>query len=215
LKALTPGKRLLHSPEGSAWRVPTGVSAGRRIGLLGGSFNPAHEGHLEISLLAISLLKLDEVWWLVTPQNPLKSEDGMTPLAERFRSAQQVATDHPIQVTDIEAELDTTFTAETLTALTYRYPETQFVWLMGADNLCQIHRWRDWSRIFHTVPVAVFARPTYSLRAEKSKAAQRFAKYRVKPYRAGSLAIRRTPAWVLFKRPLNPVSATKIRARHA
>ena len=215
LKALTPGKRLLHSPEGSAWRVPTGVSAGRRIGLLGGSFNPAHEGHLEISLLAISLLKLDEVWWLVTPQNPLKSEDGMTPLAERFRSAQQVATDHPIQVTDIEAELDTTFTAETLTALTYRYPETQFVWLMGADNLCQIHRWRDWSRIFHTVPVAVFARPTYSLRAEKSKAAQRFAKYRVKPYRAGSLAIRRTPVWVLFKRPLNPVSATKIRARHA
>ena len=191
--------------------MPTGLSVGQRIGLLGGSFNPAHEGHLEISLLAISLLELDEVWWLVTPQNPLKSEDGMMPLAERLHSAQNVAADHPIQVTDIEAELNTNFTAETLVALTDRYPEARFVWLMGADNLCQIHRWRDWSRIFHTVPVAVFARPTYSLRAEKSKAARRFAKYRIKPYRAGSLATRRAPAWVLFKRPLNPVSATKIR----
>ena len=214
MKTLTPGKRFLHSSEVGAWHVPTGLRVGQRIGLLGGSFNPAHDGHLEISLLAISLLELDEVWWLVTPQNPLKSADGMTPLARRFHSAQDIATDHPIQVTDIEAELHTNFTAETLAALTDRYPEARFVWLMGADNLCQIHRWRDWSRIFHTVPVAVFARPTYSLRAEKSKAAQRFAKYRVKPYRAGSLATRRTPAWVLFKRPLNPVSATKIRARH-
>ncbi len=215
MKTLTPGKRFLHSSEVGAWHVPTGLSVGQRIGLLGGSFNPAHEGHLEISLLAISLLELDEVWWLVTPQNPLKSEDGMMPLAKRLHSARNVAADHPIQVTDIEAELNTNFTAETLVALTDGYPEARFVWLMGADNLCQIHRWRDWSRIFHTVPVAVFARPTYSLRAEKSKAAQRFAKYRVKPYRAGSLATRRTPAWVLFKRPLNPVSATKIRARHS
>ena len=215
MKILTPGKRLLHSPKGNPWHVPTSVEAGRRIGLLGGSFNPAHEGHLEISLLAIDFLELDEVWWLVTPQNPLKSEDGMTPLARRFRSAQHVPNDHPIQVTDIEAELNTTFTAETLAALKDWYPEARFVWLMGADNLCQIHRWRDWSQIFRTVPIAVFARPTYSLRAEKSKAARRFAKYRVNPYRAGNLTTRRAPAWVLFKRPLNPVSATKIRARRA
>ena len=213
VKTLTPGKRSLHSPRGNAWHVPAGVNAGRRIGLLGGSFNPAHEGHLDISLLAIDLLKLDEVWWLVTPQNPLKSEDSMIPLTSRFSSAQHLATDHPIQVTDIEAELNTTFTSETLTALKDCYPEGRFVWLMGADNLCQIHRWRDWSQIFHTVPIAVFARPTYSLRAEKSKAARRFAKYRVRPYRAGGLATRRAPAWVLFKRPLNPVSATKIRTR--
>ena len=213
VKTLTPGKRSLHSPRGNAWHVPAVVSAGRRIGLLGGSFNPAHEGHLDISLLAIDLLKLDEVWWLVTPQNPLKSEDSMTPLTSRFSSAQHLATDHPIQVTDIEAELNTTFTSETLTALKDCYPEARLVWLMGADNLCQIHRWRDWSQIFHTVPIAVFARPTYSLRAEKSKAARRFAKYRVRPYRAGGLATRRAPAWVLFKRPLNPVSATKIRTR--
>jgi len=193
--------------------VPAGVSAGRRIGVLGGSFNPAHEGHLEISLLALDLLDLDEVWWLVTPQNPLKSEDGMQPLAQRFRSAQRIAGRHPIQITDIEAELDTTFTAETLAALKEWYPQARFVWLMGADNLCQIHRWRDWSRIFHTVPVAVFARPTYALRAEQSKAARRFARYRVKPYRAATLATRRAPAWVLFKRPHNPASATKIRAR--
>ena len=101
MKTLTPGKRSLHSPTGDAWHIPTGVSKGRRIGLLGGSFNPAHEGHLDVSLLAIDLLELDEIWWLVTPQNPLKSEDGMTPLARRFRSAQLVAAHHPIQVTDI------------------------------------------------------------------------------------------------------------------
>ena len=213
LKTLTPGKRSLHSPKGDARHVPAGVSPGRRIGLLGGSFNPAHEGHLDISRLAIDLLELDEVWWLVTPQNPLKSADGMSPLASRFSNAQHLSAHHPIQVTDIEAELGTSFTSETLTALKDWYPEARFVWLMGADNLCQIHRWRDWSQIFHTVPVAVFARPSYSLRAEKSRAARRFAKYRVTPFRAGSLATRRTPVWVLFKRPLNPTSATKIRTR--
>jgi len=213
LKTLTPGRRTLRSRNDDTWHVPAGVSPGRRIGLLGGSFNPAHEGHLEISRLALDLLDLDEVWWLVSPQNPLKPEDGMAPLAQRFRAAQRMAGRHPIQVTDIEAELGTRFTADTLVALKNQYPGARFVWLMGADNLCQVHRWRDWSRIFHTVPVAVFARPTYSLRAEQSKAARRFARSRIKPYRAAGLANRRAPAWVLFKRPLNPVSATKLRNR--
>jgi len=213
LKNLTPGRRSIQSRKDGTWHVPPGVSPGRRIGLLGGSFNPAHEGHLEISRLALDLLALDEVWWLVSPQNPLKSEDSMAPLAQRFRAAKRRAGRHPIQVTDIEAELDTRFTADTLAALKNRYPAARFVWLMGADNLCQIHRWRNWSRIFHSVPVAVFARPTYSLRAEQSKAARRFARHRIKPFRAAGLANRRAPAWVLFKRPLNPVSATKIRGR--
>ncbi len=194
--------------------MPEDVAPNRRIGLLGGSFNPAHSGHLEISVLAIELLRLDEIWWLVTPQNPLKSEEGMAPLAERLQSAQRMADNQYIQVTDIEIELGSTYTAETLMAVKDRYPQARFVWLMGADNLCQLHRWKNWSRIFHTLPIAVFARPTYSLRAENSRAARRFAKYRVKPYRAGSLVTRRVPAWVIFNRPLNPVSASEIRANH-
>ncbi|MEK9723907.1 MAG: nicotinate-nucleotide adenylyltransferase [Rhodospirillaceae bacterium] len=211
MKSLPPGKRTLKAPAGRVRRVPVPVPDGRRIGLLGGSFNPAHGGHLDISRLALELLDLDEIWWLVSPQNPLKAADGMAALTDRVDAATRVADGHPIVVTDVEADMGTRFTADTLVALQARYPGARFVWLMGADNLCQVHKWRDWSRIFHTVPVAVFARPTYSLRAEQSKAARRFARYRVKPYRAAGLATRRAPAWVLFKRPHNPVSATKIR----
>ena len=213
MKALTPGKRLLNTPRLKAWHAPTYIKPGCRVGLLGGSFNPAHLGHLEISILALDLLKLHEIWWLVTPQNPLKPEDGMAPLTQRLRSAERIIEQNPIQVTDIESELGSTYTAETLVALKHRYPKTNFIWLMGADNLCQIHRWKNWKRIFHTVPIAVFARPTYSLRAEKSKAARRFARYRVKPYKAGTIVMRQAPVWVIFKRPLNPISASQIRAQ--
>ena len=185
--------------------------AGTRIGLLGGSFNPAHDGHIEISLSALEKLGLASVWWLVSPQNPLKLTQGMAPLSERLINAQQTAKELRIVVTDIETELGTRYTADTLMALQRRFPRARFVWLMGADNLLQMHRWRQWSRIFHTVPVAVFARPTYSLRAEKAKAAQRFAGYRLPIFRALRLAEKRPPAWVFFKRPLNPLSATEIR----
>ena len=195
--------------------IPTvpkgGVPAGTRIGLLGGSFNPAHDGHIEISLSALEKLGLASVWWLVSPQNPLKLTEGMAPLSERLTNAQQTAKESRIVVTDIETELGTRYTADTLIALQRRFPRARFVWLMGADNLLQMHRWRQWSRIFHTVPVAVFARPTYSLRAEKAKAAQRFAGYRLPIFRALRLAEKRPPAWVFFKRPLNPLSATEIR----
>jgi len=182
-----------------------------RVGLLGGSFNPAHAGHLELSRLAIRKLELDQVWWLVSPQNPLKSEQGMAPLQKRIADAEKVADDARINVTGIEAELGTRYTADTLVALKETFPTARYVWLMGADNLVQIHKWRDWSRIFHTVPVAVFARPTYSLRAEQAKAAKRFARSRIPSYKAARLADKKPPAWVLFKRPLNPLSATQIR----
>lgn len=184
---------------------------GKRIGLLGGSFNPAHAGHLELSRLAIRKLALDQVWWLVSPQNPLKSEQGMAPLQKRIADAEKIAADARISVTGIETELGTRYTADTLAALVETFPKARFVWLMGADNLVQIHKWREWSRIFHTVPVAVFARPTYSLRAEQAKAAKRFARYRIPPYKAARLVDKKLPAWVLFKRPLNPLSATQIR----
>src|SRR5690606_10326285 len=159
--------------------------AGLRVGLLGGSFNPAHAGHRHISLEALRRLKLDEIWWLVTPQNPLKPVCGTAPLDRRVAAARRVA-DHPrIRVTDIERRLGTRYTADTLAALTARFPRTRFVWLMGADNLAQIHRWRHWTRIFHTVPIAVLDRPTYSLKASGGVAARRFARYRVSPREAG------------------------------
>lgn len=184
-----------------------------RIGLLGGSFNPAHEGHLHISRLALEMLDLDNVWWVVSPQNPLKPESEMTPLKERLRRARAMARGRKLWVTDIERALGTRYTADTLGALREHFPGFRFVWIMGADNLIDIERWKDWTEIFNTVPVAVFARPTYSGKALVSKAARRFARSRVKASRAAGLADRRPPAWVFLMTPLNAQSATRIRAR--
>lgn len=186
---------------------------GARIGLLGGSFNPAHSGHRDISRAALMRLGLDRVWWLVSPQNPLKSSAEMAPLSKRIGSARAVAEDRRIVVTGVEAELGSTYTADTLTALTGLLPRVRFVWLMGADNLIQVHQWQDWQRIFNTLPVAVFDRPTYSLRALSSKAAQAFARHRLNERSARRLAEARPPAWAFIRCRLNPQSATELRAR--
>lgn len=186
-----------------------------RIGLLGGSFNPAHEGHRHISLLALKYLHLDELWWLVSPQNPLKSTNDMAPLAERLTSARAMARHPRIRISDIETRLHTRYTADTLHALRTRYPQTRFVWLMGADNLAQIPHWERWTEIFRTVPIAVFDRATYSYRALAGKAAQRFAKQRIEGRNAATLADQKAPAWVYFHARRHPASASSIRARHA
>ena len=186
-----------------------------RIGLLGGSFNPAHEGHRHISLLALKHLHLDELWWLVSPQNPLKSTNDMAPFAERLASARAMARHPRIRVSDIESRLHTRYTADTLHALRARFPQTRFVWLMGADNLAQIPRWERWTEIFQSVPIAVFDRATYSYRALAGKAAQRFAKKRIEGRNAATLADHKAPAWVYFHARRHPASASSIRARHA
>ena len=142
----------------------------RRIGLLGGSFNPAHGGHRRISLYLLRALALDEVWWLVSPGNPLKPRTGMAPLAARVRSAMSQARRAPIRVTAIERELGTRYTVDTLGALTRRYRKNDFVWLMGSDNLAQFHRWKDWRGIARTMPIAVIARPGYDASAIASPA---------------------------------------------
>jgi nicotinate-nucleotide adenylyltransferase len=190
---------------------PPSRRSGRRIGLLGGSFNPAHEGHREISLQALARLGLDEVWWLVSPQNPLKPVAGMAPFADRMAGARAVARHPRIRVSDIEARLGTRHTAETLRRLTRRFPGHRFVWLMGADNLAQIDRWRSWQQIFHLVPVAVWARPTYCFRALAAKAARRFAGARRKENAGRLLPATDPPAWVFVHGRLNPLSATAIR----
>ncbi len=187
---------------------------GKTVGLLGGSFNPAHDGHLHISRLAIKQLNLDHVWWLVSPQNPLKSSDRMASLSDRMVGARAVtAREKRISVTDIEVDLGTQYTADTLQALKKRYPKVRFVWIMGGDNLVQMSQWKDWERIFELVNIAIFARPTYTLRALSSKAARRFARYRLNTASANRLAEKGPPAWVFMPTKLHPESATNIRVR--
>jgi nicotinate-nucleotide adenylyltransferase len=187
----------------------------RRIGLLGGSFNPAHEGHRDISLAALAYLDLDEVWWLVSPQNPLKPADGMASFAERMASAKAMAHHPRIRVTDLEQRLGTRYTADTLRKLVTRFPSYRFVWLMGADNLAQIASWRDWTKIFHLTPIAVFDRPTYTIKALNSLAARRFRRSRRREAALKTLAATPAPAWVFVHHRLNPISATQIRAERA
>jgi len=194
---------------------PATVRPGRetgRIGLLGGSFNPAHAGHLHLSLVALKRLELDAVWWLVSPQNPLKSSLGMAPLAERLESARAAARHPRIMATDMEAAFGTTYTAETLAIMRRRFPRARFVWLMGADNLSQIPRWARWTSIFARTPVAVIARPAYSWNAMHGKAALRYERARVGERSATSLARRAPPAWHYLATRLHPASATEIRA---
>lgn len=189
------------------------MRSGRRIGLLGGSFNPAHAGHRHISLLALKTLALDEVWWLVSPQNPLKSRDGMAPMAARLASARTIARHPRIHPTDLESRLGTRFTADTLRLLKRRRPGVRFVWIMGADNLGQIHRWQRWIEIFRLVPVAVFDRPTYCYPALAGRAAQRFRAFRRPGAAASGLASRKPPAWCFVAAARHPASATEIRQR--
>lgn len=183
-----------------------------RVGLLGGSFNPAHQGHRRISLGALDALGLDEVWWLVSPGNPLKEKEGMAPLRARFASARMVARRAPIKVTAIERELDTVYTVDTLEALIRRFPDKRFVWLMGMDNLAQFHLWRDWRRIASLVVIAVIGRPGYDGGAQKAPAMGWLRRFVRSAAMARDWTEWRTPALVLLDLPPDPTSATAIRA---
>lgn len=196
---------------GSVRARPPLVAAGQRIGLLGGSFNPAHEAHRLISEIAIRRLGLDQVWWIVTPGNPLKARSGLPGLPERMREARRVARDQRIVVTGFESGLPTNFTAATLGFLRQRFPEVQFVWVMGADCLAEFHRWRQWREIFKTMPIAVIDRPGWHLRGLAAPAARAFAAARRPEARARLLPGAKTPAWTFVSGPLSPLSSTAIR----
>lgn len=185
--------------------------AGQRIGLLGGSFNPAHQGHRSVSLFALKRLKLDQIWWLVSPQNPLKSKQGMASLADRLRNARKTAAHPRIHVTDLESQLGTFYTIDTLKALRQRFPTTDFVWLMGADNLQQIPKWRSWQDIFMSVPVAVFRRPAYAAGRRLGKAVLRFDRFWRSVRQGHQLAGSKPPAWLVLDNVLNGMSATQVR----
>ena len=183
-----------------------------RIGLLGGSFNPAHRAHRRISLAAMEALGLDEIWWLVSPANPLKPVRGMAPLAARFASAIQMARHAPLRVTAIERDLGSVYTAETLAKLVQRFPQHRFIWLMGADNLAQFHRWRDWRRIAATLAIAVVGRPGYDGAALKATAWGWLRRFVRPAAMARNWTDWRPPALVLLQLPPDPTSATAIRA---
>ena len=190
---------------------PRLTRSGPLTGLLGGSFNPAHGGHRAISLAAMRALGLDEIWWLVSPGNPLKPREGMAPLAARVRSARRQARRAPIRVTAIEHELGTRYTIDTLRALKRRYPKRRFVWLMGADNLAQMHLWKDWRNIAREMPIAVIARPGYNAKALASPAMAWLRRYRLPATCLKNRKEWSAPALIELRFDPDPRSATSLR----
>lgn len=195
----------------SSGLLGSSLLGGLRIGLLGGSFNPAHDGHRHISMVALRRLGLHQVWWLVSPQNPLKPEQGMAPFADRMESALAMAQHPAIRVSDIETQLGTRYTADTIRQLAVRAPTARFVWLMGADNLVSLPRWHRWTTIIESMPVAVIARPGYSLKARLSPAATRYANRQIPVEQASQLAAMQAPAWVFIEDQPTAQSSTQIR----
>ncbi|TPW31821.1 nicotinate-nucleotide adenylyltransferase [Martelella alba] len=182
---------------------------GMVIGLFGGSFNPPHEGHLLVAKLAIQRLGLDQLWWMVTPGNPLKT--GSAPLAERLGESRRLARDPHIKVTALEKGLATSYTAKTIRIIKARHPGVHFIWIMGADNLADFHRWQQWKAIARMVPMAVIDRPGSSLAHLSSKTARTFARYRVHERNAATLHLRQPPAWTFIHGPRSPLSSTALR----
>jgi nicotinate-nucleotide adenylyltransferase len=189
------------------------AAPGMRIGLLGGSFDPPHDAHRQISLTALKRLCLDQVWWLVTPGNPLKDVANLPSLAERVAMAAGVARHPHIAVTGFDGGSRSGYTIDLLTGLKHRFPGVHFVWLMGADNLAQFHRWKAWSEIFASLPIAVLDRPGFRLKARASRAAQRFAPYYVDETDAAGLALLEPPAWTVLSHPLSGLSSTALRGK--
>jgi nicotinate-nucleotide adenylyltransferase len=183
---------------------------GQVVGLLGGSFDPAHAGHVHVTREALRRFGLDRVWWLVSPGNPLKAR-GPAPLDRRMAAARALAVDPRITVTDIEARIGTRITADTLRALRRLYPGTRFVWLMGADNLAQFHLWADWRTIMDSVPVGVLARPGQRISARMSPAARIYRGYRIAGGASHLLGRAEAPAWCFVNMPMSPLSSTALR----
>ena len=202
-----------HDPDALPPPIVALAREGGRIGLLGGSFNPAHQAHRHISLIALRRLKLDAVWWLVSPQNPLKSTTGMAPTERRLAKAREVAGHPDIHASAAETALGTQYTIDTLEALAHKFPKAHFVWLMGGDSLASFHLWRRWKAIAKLMPIAVVARPGFTIRALASPAAQFLDGARLNDKDAATLAEQSPPAWTFLRERLDPTSATALRNR--
>ncbi len=185
---------------------------GQVIGLLGGSFDPPHAGHVHISREAIKRFGLDKLWWLVSPGNPLKKK-GPAPMDMRMAAARKIMQHPKVEISDFEAQAGTRYTAETLRALRSACPQVQFVWLMGADNLAQFHLWQDWQEIIESVPMGILARPGQRIPARTSRAARIYAHARLPGRQSQLLGQLRAPAWCFVNVPMIAISSTRLRAQ--
>lgn len=206
--SLSPSRFRLR-PSGLA-RLPR-VASGMRIGLYGGSFNPAHAGHRHVSLMALKRLRLDRIWWIVTPGNPLKDTGELASTAMRVAQAREVASDPRIDVTAFEAEIGARYTVDTLAYLKRRHPGVRFVWIMGADNLASFHRWRGWRSIARMMPIAVIDRPGWTLKAVRSRSAVALSPWRVGEHESVALPDAEPPAWAFLHGPRSHLSSTMLR----
>ncbi|WP_307233067.1 nicotinate-nucleotide adenylyltransferase [Pararhizobium capsulatum] len=189
------------------------VEPGMRVGLFGGSFNPPHAGHELVADIALRRLKLDQLWWMVTPGNPLKSRNQLAPLSERIALCEKIAHDPRIKITAFEQALGQSYTARTLEKVRQKNRGVRFVWIMGADNLKSFHLWQDWQAIAKTYPIAVIDRPGATLAYLSSKMAKTFEYARIDEDDAASLASRAAPAWTFIHGPRSPLSSTALRAK--
>jgi len=183
---------------------------GQVIGLLGGSFDPPHQGHVHITRAALKRFGLDRVWWLVSPHNPLK-ENGPAPFEQRMALARAIMQHPRVTISDFEQRAGTRFTADTIRALRKSYPGAHFVWLMGADNLHQFDQWQGWGWIMENVPIGVLARPGHRMAARRSLAARRYARNQIRDVDARRLGYAAPPAWAMINVPMMDLSSTKIR----
>lgn len=193
-------------------RIMPHVEPGMVVGLFGGSFNPPHRGHLLVAEIAIRRLKLDQLWWMVTPGNPLKSRSQLAPLGERLAACERLAEDPRIKITAFEQALGTSYTAKTLEFIRARNHDVHFVWVMGADNLAGFHRWQRWQKIASTFPIAVIDRPGSTLAYLSSKMARTFDYARVDEEDAGILWQKKAPAWTFIHGPRSTLSSTALRS---
>jgi nicotinate-nucleotide adenylyltransferase len=187
------------------------VFAGQRVGIMGGTFNPSHEGHAIVAEAAVKRLGLDQLWFVVTPGNPLKSNGGLPPLAARMQAARKYARGPRMKITGFEADLGTPYTAATLAFLKRRYPGVHFVWVMGADNLASFHRWQHWQHIAASFPIAVVDRPGWRLNGLSGPAGTALGPKRIPEAQACSLAMRNPPAWTFLTTRLSALSSTALR----
>ncbi len=208
-----PARRVPGPGRPGTLRLGFSLAPGMRVGLYGGSFNPAHEGHAHVAETARRKLGLDRVIWLVSPQNPLKSSHETASQAERIAGARRFAHGPAMIVSGAESRIGTQYTIDTLRVLQARFPAVKFVWIMGADSLATFHRWRGWTQIMAGVPVAVISRPWISLKSRSSPAARRFARARIPASQARELPDKVPPAWVFLTGPLNFQSSTVLRER--
>ncbi|MDO9416719.1 nicotinate-nucleotide adenylyltransferase [Pararhizobium sp.] len=188
------------------------AGSGMTVGLFGGSFNPPHAGHALVADIALRRLQLDQLWWMVTPGNPLKNHGNLAPLAERISLSEKIASNPKIKVTAFERALGQSYTAKTLDWVKARNPTVRFVWIMGADNLENFHHWQNWHKIACTFPIAVIDRPGATLSYLSSKMAKTFDYARIDEDRAAILAFRKAPAWTFIHGPRSPLSSSALRA---